>query len=319
MLPEPVCALAADQAGVVALRQLLALGLAPHDVRRWVRRRELVRLHRGVYLVHTGEPTWRQRAWAAVLLLEPAALCHESALRLVDGGALDRGGAQAIHVAVAHGRRVETVAPAILVHRKRDLDARVLWHLAPPRQRYEDAALDVAVAAPDELAAIAVLAGGIQRGRTTAARLLTVSRARPRVAGRAWLEAVLSDIADGTCSALEHGYLVRVERPHGLPPAMRQTADLAGAGRVYRDVDYGRLLVELDGRLHHDTALARDRDMERDLDAAVDGRDTVRLSWGQVFDRPCSTAVKVAALLQQRGWRGHAVACGPGCAAALAA
>lgn len=319
MLPEPVRALAAGQAGVVAVRQLLALGAGDHDVRRWVRRRELARVHRGVYVVHTGEPTWLQRAWAAVLLLEPAALCHESALRLVEGGEPDRGRAAPIHVAVAHGRRVETTAPAIVVHRKRELDTQVLWHLAPPRQRYEYAALDVAAAAPDELAAIAVLAAGVQRGRTTAARLLTASRSRPRVAGRAWLEAVLRDIADGTCSALEHGYLVRVERPHGLPRGRRQVADATGTGRVYRDVDYGRLLVELDGRLHHDSAPARDRDLERDLDAAVGGRDTVRLSWGQVFDRPCSTAAKVAVALRQRGWRGRPVACGPGCAVAVAA
>ena len=36
-------------------------------------------------------------------------------------------------------------------------------------------------------------------------------------------------------------------------------------------------------------------------DAAVDGRSTVRLSYGQVFDRPCQTAGKLAQVLQRHG------------------
>ncbi|SFB90212.1 hypothetical protein SAMN04487968_102223 [Nocardioides terrae] len=63
------------------------------------------------------------------------------------------------------------------------------------------------------------------------------------------------------------------------------------------------LAFELDGRLGHDGSAARDRDLERDLDAAVDaGRTTIRIGWGQVFDRPCSTAAELGRLLQQRGW-----------------
>ena len=72
-------------------------------------------------------------------------------------------------------------------------------------------------------------------------------------------------------------------------------------------------LVELDGRLFHDTARQRDADLERDLDAAVEGMGTVRLGWGQVFDRACDTAGKVAALHRARGWTGSARRCGPDC------
>jgi hypothetical protein len=52
-------------------------------------------------------------------------------------------------------------------------------------------------------------------------------------------------------------------------------------------------LAELDGRLFHDTTSQRDRDFDRDLDAAADGLSTLRLSWGQVFDRPCWTTARV--------------------------
>lgn len=83
---------------------------------------------------------------------------------------------------------------------------------------------------------------------------------------------------------------------------------------VYRDVEYEAwgLVVELDGRLFHESAQARDLDLDRDLEAAVLGAETLRISYGQVFDRGCITARKVAAVLGRRGWRSRAVKC-PDC------
>ncbi len=52
---------------------------------------------------------------------------------------------------------------------------------------------------------------------------------RRRLRRRRWLRAVLLDIADGTCSVLEHGYLVRVERPQWITQG--HTAE---AGHVIR-------------------------------------------------------------------------------------
>ena len=72
------------------------------------------------------------------------------------------------------------------------------------------------------------------------------------------------------------------------------------------------------GASWHDTAEQRDKDFERDLDAAVAGKGTVRLTWGQVYDRPCSTAAKLSRLLALDGWS-PAGPCGPGCAVADAA
>jgi hypothetical protein len=113
---------------------------------------------------------------------------------------------------------------------------------------------------------------------------------------------VLADVAGGTCSVLEHEYLCRVERPHGLPLGQRQVRAGTVGGVVYRDVAVGEQLIELDGRLFHDTAEQRDRDFERDLDAAVTGQGTVRLTWGQVVDRPCTTAAKLSAVFERTGW-----------------
>ncbi len=300
------------QSGVVSRAQLLDHGVAVTTVRRRLRRRELVMKAPGVYVTHTGDLTWRQRAWVAVLTLEPAALCHRSALRADDGpGRVPVE--EVIHVAVDRTRS-PAAPPGVRLHQLAHLDDKVRWSASPPRVRVEHAVLDVASGAADDLTAIATLADAVQARRTTAARLAETLDSRPRIARRAFLAGVLADVAAGTCSVLEHGYLARVERPHGLPGAQRQVTDSA-RGPLHRDVEYAvaRLRVELDGRLFHHNATARDLDLDRDLDSAVDGHLTVRLGWGQVHGRPCVTARKVGALLQQRGWEGRPIPC-PECA-----
>ncbi|MGV0811201.1 type IV toxin-antitoxin system AbiEi family antitoxin domain-containing protein [Mycolicibacterium boenickei] len=294
-----------QQDGVISRRQALGAGLREHEVRRLLRRNDWARVHAGVYVDHTGPLTWSQRAWAAVLYAAPAALCDESAL-----------GTEAlpIHVAVTQHRARLAVPVGVRIHYLANLQARVLWNVGPPRLRYDEAALDVACRAASELDAIAVLANACQSRRTTAQRLLQVLDSRGRVRRRRWLRAVLVDIAEGTCSVLEHGYLVRVERPHGLPRAIRQKRSTSSIGVCYRDAEYGEcLIVELDGRVYHDSTTRRDADFERDLDAAVDGRSTVRLSYGQVFDRPCQTASKIAQVLRRQGITVAGRPCGPSC------
>ena len=297
------------QSGVVARAQLLEAGLAPHDVRRMLRRRELVPLHEAVYLAHTGDPTWLQRAWAAVLYAAPAALAGASAVRAADGPGRAGWCDEPIHVAVDRKR---TLAPpsGVLIQRVSHLASRSLWTASPPRLRLEEALLDVAAAAGTDHAAIATLADGVQSRRTTAGRLGAALQQRERIARRTFLAGVVDDLALGTCSVLEHGYLHRVERAHGLPQAARQVRASA-RGPVYRDVDYAPvpLLVELDGRLFHDSARARGRDLQRDLAALVEAGATARVGWSMVFEHACWTAAQVGELLTQRGWRGRLRRC----------
>ncbi|MGB0191350.1 MAG: hypothetical protein ACPF9W_10330, partial [Nocardioides sp.] len=51
-----------------------------------------------------------------------------------------------------------TVVARLVVHRRSGFGDRVLWNLGPPRVRLEEAVLDVALGAPDELGTIAALA-----------------------------------------------------------------------------------------------------------------------------------------------------------------
>jgi len=315
--PYPLANLLALQAGVVSRRQALRHGLQPHDVRRMLRRREWGVAATGVYVNHTGDLGWLQRAWVAVLALEPAALCHGSAIRAAHGPGLrghdDTG---SVHVAVDRTRRTLVAPAGVVPHHLADLETKAHWHTSPPRVRVEQAVVDLAAEAPDEMRAIATLSDAVQTRLTTPARLLDAVDSRTRVPRRMLLTDVLHDVAAGACSALEHGYLTRIERPHGFPIAGRQCRDSL-RGPIYRDVEYVDLglVVELDGRLFHDTASGRDLDLDRDLFAAVSGRQSVRLGWGQVFGRPCRTARALGALARQRGWYGTLRHC-PDCSSA---
>jgi hypothetical protein len=278
-----------------------------------LRKRLWAPVFEGVYVDHTGELSWIQRAWAAVLFSWPAALSHDSALRVADGPGRRDAVESPVHVAVARPRKL-TAPDGVRIHRRDRLDAQVLWNLGPPRVRYEHAALDVAVAASTEFGTIAALASSVSSRRTTAERMLAAMASRERLPRRAWITRVLSDIAEGTCSVLEHGYLARVERPHALPRARRQEMGSGRSGRIYRDAAYPYpLKVELDGRLSHESTDGRDRDFDRDLLTLVQGEFTTRLSWGQVFDRPCWTAAQIGMLLQRLGWGGTPTPCGPTC------
>jgi hypothetical protein len=317
---EAIARLLEHQDGVISRRQVVGCGGAPHDIRRKVRRREWALVHDGTYVDHTGTLTWRQRAWAAVLHAGPgAALDRESAIR-ADAGPAWRGCAEAdpIRVAVDVSRTV-TDLPDVRVRRVAGLAAKVRWSASPPRMRVEEATLDFALSRGDDHAVIEALAGPVRGRCTTAQRLIEAVARRPRVSRRRWLVEVLTDIRDGTCSVLEHGYLTRVERAHGLPPSRRQRAAASSRGHgVYRDVDYERLgvAIELDGRAFHEDPAQQDRDLDRDLDLVVQRRVAVRLGWGQVFRRPCHTAGQIGRLLQARGWTGSPQQCGSHCAAA---
>jgi hypothetical protein len=314
MLGSAVTTVLHLQSGVIARFQAADRGLSDADIRRLLRRREWARVHPGVYVDHTGPLGWLQRAWAGVLVAWPAALCHASAIQAVrDPRGEGLGPDVPIHVAVDRQRAPRT-PPGVVAHRLSDFEAKVLAHTHPPRVRLEHAALDVAAEAPDDRMAVAGLADLVQARWTTADRLLASLTSRSRIARRPLLAAVLGDVAAGSCSLLEHDFLALVERAHGLPRAQRQVRASA-RGAVFRDVVYEAfgLVVELDGRLFHDNARARDLDLDRDLDAALEGLLTVRLGWGQAHLRPCATAARLARLLHQRGWSGSLHPC-PACA-----
>jgi hypothetical protein len=307
-----------EQDGVVARSQLVALGASRADIRRLLARGDLVPIHPRVYVDHSGKPSRRQREWAAVLACAPAALHRESALD-AHGMTRDRprqaGEALQIHVMVDLERRI--VPPeGVTIERVADRSAWVQANRRPPRATF-DYALLKATSDRGEADAIALLSDAVHQGLTTPSRLLEVIPRLPRLPRRAMLSDVLADVAAGTRSVLEQRYLRDVERAHGLPEGARQVREVTASGTVFRDLHYGgqRTVVELDGAFGHRDAVDRWTDLQRDLDAVVDGQVTLRPGWAQVLES-CRLARVVASVLQRRGWAGAPRACGPDCALA---
>lgn len=107
MNADLVAELLEKQSGVIARHQIIGPDDHLGDVQRRLRRREWVRILPGVFVDHTGEPTWLQRAWAGVLACWPAALTHESSLRAANGpGWAGRGDHLPILLAVDRDRRL---------------------------------------------------------------------------------------------------------------------------------------------------------------------------------------------------------------------
>jgi very-short-patch-repair endonuclease len=293
------------QNGVISRPQVLEAGGTDNDIERMLRRRDLVTVHRGVYIDHTGGLTRLQRAWAAVLAVWPAALAGDSALP----GALGRSRGEDLEIAVDETRRV-AAPPGTRVRRVVDLAHKVQWAAAPPQMLIEHAALDAAshrLRKDDVAGAYAVLARACGSRVTNPARISKTLHERTRVTRRDLIAGMLDDLAAGADSVLERGYLLGVERQHGLPRGTRQRRSDATGHRTLQDVRYGDygVIVELDGRETHDTASARDADAARDLaELAVTGDVTLRLTYGQVYRDRCRTAALVARVLQSRGWQG---------------
>ena len=312
---DDITVLLQNQAGVVSRRQVLACGGDDDLIERRLRRREWARVHPGVFVDHTGPLSWLQRAWAAVLYYWPAALSHQSALDIHMGRPPEHPNAP-IHVAIDTRRR-QVGRDGVSLHRVTALDKRIEPSRLPPRIDFEEAVLQVASGAGDETAAIAALADACQSRRTTASRLAASLDRRTRLPRRRFLAAVLVDVATGAFSALEHRYLTRVERPHGLPRGLRQRRVRSGRRVTYRDIDYPAYgtVVELDGRLGHEFSVDRWDDLDRDIDSVVAGDTTIRVGWRQVL-APCRLAGLVARLLTARGWTGRLRPCSPDCTAA---
>jgi Protein of unknown function (DUF559) len=145
--------------------------------------------------------------------------------------------------------------------------------------------------------------------------MLAAMESRPRMRRRTMLLAALGDARTGVASILEHGYLYRVERPHGLPAGVRQRRMRAGGSSRYEDVRYEEygLIVELDGREAHPEG-ERWRDIRRDNASAATGLITLRYSYVDVMEHPCQIAGEIVRTLRRRGYVGGARRCGPACA-----
>lgn len=304
--------LAAAQCGVLTRAQLLEAGWSRDDIDTARRFAGWTGLGGGVFAVHRGPLPPPARAWAAVLRCGPeAALAGSSALSAwgVTVAAEPRW-----HVAVSHDRHPR-VPDAICLHRVDDHDARVHPTAQPPRHRVEPALLDAVAEARTPMQVVGLAIPVIAARLTTPDRLDAELARRSRLRNRSLLAGVLADARTGVASCLEAEYLRLVQRPHRLPRPELNAPDGLGTRRVYRDVSYGRVVVELDGVAHHGLDMAVS-DRRRDNDLVVQGRRTLRFGWAEVLSDPCGVAATIALAL---GGYEFARPCGRGCTLRAAA
>lgn len=311
MAPDPraVRATAGRQYDVLSRSQLLDLGATPDWISHQVETGRWRRLFPGTYVIHTGSPSWKARAQAAILYAgRGAALSHGSAGYVHDflSAAPTR-----LDVCVAECRRVAP-QPGLVIHRRRRTPS------SGGRLRAIDRAptvLDLIGLARDEDEVVGVVCAAA-RARTWPFEIRRALEAVPRVRHRALLLDLLADVADGVESPLERRYHHDVERRHGLPRSTLQFRQRLREGWIRSDARYDGLGVrtELDGALAHPNGRT-DADTWRDNAVLIASDEiTLRYRWVHVAVRPCEVALQVEEALVSRGWTGRARPCGPGCA-----
>jgi hypothetical protein len=306
------------QAAAIACRQGTEAGIDPETMRTRFRSGRWQRLYRGVYATFSGEPARETVLWAALLRAGPGAvLSHQTAAER--HGLIDEP-SSAIVITVPASRSPGRVKiPGVVIHRSDAILRTRHPAMLPPCTRVEDTVLDLIQGASSFEDAYVWICQAIGRRRTTAERIRQAMDSRKKVRWRRELTAALGEAGDGVLSLLEHCYVRRVERPHGLPPARRQAMVRQRTGNRYLDNLYERyaVCVELDGTAAH-PADEQWRDKRRDNANAVRGIVTLRFGFADLGDRRCETAADVAAVLHRRGWRGTPRPCSrPACAVGI--
>lgn len=300
-----------SQLGVVARQQAEATGWTEGQVNRHLASGRWRRLHRGVFVTHTGPVSWSARVWAAMLHAGPDAVAsHRTAARLqllVDEDPRN------VELLVPWERRLQD-QPGVVVRRTRDLHGQRHPSRTIPQTRVEHTVLHLAQAAADEQEVVTWLLTACQRRTTTPERLARALATWSRHRHRRLILDVLSEAESGVASTLERHYRRDVELPHGLPRGSRDEMVTVRGRHWYADVRYGRYRtrIELEGlRWHPENA--RWRDDVRDNHAVLTGDVVLRFGWRAVVGGPCETAAQVGVVLTQRGWQGQPRACRTGC------
>ena len=309
-IPAEVGVLAQWQAGAISRRQLLDAGLNTKVIARRVERGRWQQLYRGVYAVFNGPPPRDAWLWAAVLRAGPGAvLSHQSAAEL--HGLIDSP-AEAIYVTVPSTRRI--MIRGIVVRMSARLGEARQPGREPPRTTLEETVLDLAQRARTFDDACGWITRACGRRLTTEAKLRDALAVRKKMRWRSELDDVLAAAGDGIHSVLEYRYVRDVERAHGLLRSRHQVRVVIDGKAAYRDAYYDeyQIAVELDGRLAH-LDEERWRDNRRDVLAGVQGVQTCRYSWRDIYGHACETAAVQAQILRSRGWKGTPRPCSARC------
>jgi predicted transcriptional regulator of viral defense system len=295
-----IAELAEAQHAVVALSQLVSLGLGARAVSHRVQRGMLHRVHRGVYAAGHPLLTREGRWMAAILACGPhAVLSHRSAASL---WGLRTNARTAIDVTVPS--RAGRTRDGIDVHRGRGIDADdVAGVEGIPTTSVACTLLDLAEVVNARALERAIDQAEVRRLLDMRAVDDVLARAGGR-RGAAALRGVLTELRLGTTltrSELEER-LLAICRAAGLPrPDVNAWIPYPGGGGAEADFLWReqQLVVEVDGRDVHTTRRAFEDDRRRDQRLVLAGWRVVRFTWRQVLFEPAYVAATLRGLLGQ--------------------
>lgn len=295
-LDRQVADLAQRQHGVVARRQLLALGMRRRAIVGRLKRGQLHEVFRGVYVVGVRRISRRGRWMAAVLACGgDAVLSHRSAARFW-------------RLLPPASEWVDVTSPKAEVERKG-----IGGHRSPLQADEWLVRDGIPVTSPFrtifDLAAVAEMRELERAFHEAEARLLTDRVSLPilleRYPGRRGsknLRALLEarQPIGITRNDFEEAFLALIDR-HGLRRP-RMNAPLAIRGR-FVEIDalweHGRVAVELDSRGIHGTHKRFESDRQRDRILVAEGWKTMRITWRQLREEPTEIAGDLRAALER--------------------
>ena len=229
----------------------------------------------GVAVAHSGEPTDRQRSWAAVLYAgEDSALSADAALVALG---MTLAAPDVIHLAVGPEHRVteqvfRTSQHRVVAHRVTRIDELVHPVRRPAVLRVAPAVLHAAAWAPTDRAAEWRVAAAVQQRLVRPTDVRDALAMLPRLHRRALLTTVLDDVERGAHAGSELRFL-RFLRRHGLPAPDRLQRRLRTGTVYYLDAwwERQRVAAELDGA-HHRLVGSWEADALRGNDVVISQR-----------------------------------------------
>jgi hypothetical protein len=287
-LPEAVADLAHHQAGMLARRQLLELGIDRFDIRnhlaagRWAERSALV------VSTTTGALTSEQMRWLGVLHAGPRAIL--GGLTAAEVAGLRNWQRDEVTVLIPQQLEVESVDGVTYRRTRRNLA--YLRSPAPgiPRCRIEPAVLLFGAYQRSHRTAQGAVAACIQQRLATAESFqFWVNELRPLRWARVY-RALLADIEGGSQSLAEID-LLRLCRDCGLMPPTRQAKRRDASGRTrFTDAEWrlpdGRVVIlEVDGSFHMDVEQWED-DLVRQRQLSAPGRTIVHCTARELREDP---------------------------------
>jgi hypothetical protein len=298
--------LRASQDQVLSRAQLAELGFDRHAVAHRVATHRWRAVGSRVVVLATGELTWRQRMWVAVLHAGPASALADLTGAQAEG--LTGFESSTLHVVVPHGSDGTDLVDrragvTVRVRQSRRLDeARVHPAHMPRRLRLPEAIVGAAAAAPSDDRARLLLVAPVQQRLLVPHDLRDAIDDRIRVRRRNLMLECVDDIEGGAHSLPEADW-TRAIRRYRLPEPTRQRKVQRADGTWYLDADFEEFLVgvEINGSQHLVAGALVLDDHRRNV-LGTGGRLVITIASRVVRHRRGQAVVATAAALLSRGW-----------------